>query len=274
MKEMTLQEVQKVSLDILKDVHAFCESHNIRYSLGYGTLIGAIRHKGFIPWDDDIDIVIPRPDFNRFCKEYHSTQGYKLYVPESDNNYLTYARVCDNENTQIKTNSPWSPEESGVWIDIFPVDGLPSDETSFYELVKDVRKIGKIEMRLRNGKLLKLKDAMGMKHLVFCLVKRLLYFKYDLFSLIHEHIKLITKHGYDESLYCGQLCCMDYPEKEHNPKTDFDHFILMPFCDTDFYVMNGYDNILTRYYGDYMQLPPKEKQMPPQESYVRFYWKD
>ena len=66
MKEMTLKDVQGVSLDILKDVHSFCESHHIRYSLAYGTLIGAIRHKGFIPWDDDVDIVIPRPDFTRF----------------------------------------------------------------------------------------------------------------------------------------------------------------------------------------------------------------
>ncbi len=72
MEKMTIKEIQGVSLDILKDVQSFCESHNISYSLAYGTLIGAIRHKGFVPWDDDIDILIPRSDFERFCQEYHS----------------------------------------------------------------------------------------------------------------------------------------------------------------------------------------------------------
>jgi len=273
MTEMTLQEVQRVSLDILTDVHEFCESHNIKYSLAYGTLIGAIRHKGFIPWDDDIDIVIPRPDFDRFCRDFQSAQGYKLYVPEAENNYLTFARVCDNERTQTRTNSPWSPEQTGVWIDVFPLDGLPDDEVHFFDLVKNIRKIEKIEMRLRTGKLLKFKDIMDVKHFVYCMIKRILYFRYDLFPLIHQHVELLRKNHFDDMSYCGQLCCMDYPEKEHNPKTDFDHYILMPFCDTHFYVMNGYDNILRRYYGDYMQLPPKHKQVPPQQSYIKFYWK-
>ena len=68
MKEMSLREVQLGCFEILKDVHVFCVSNNIRYSLAYGTLLGAIRHKGFIPWDDDIDIIMPKPDYDRFCK--------------------------------------------------------------------------------------------------------------------------------------------------------------------------------------------------------------
>ena len=67
MKKMTLEEIQSVSLDILKDVHAFCVRNDIHYSLAYGTLIGAIRHKGFIPWDDDVDVVLPRPDYEKLC---------------------------------------------------------------------------------------------------------------------------------------------------------------------------------------------------------------
>ena len=65
---MTLREVQLFGLDILKDVHDFCTTNNIRYSLGYGTLLGAVRHNGFIPWDDDIDIIMPRPDYEQFCR--------------------------------------------------------------------------------------------------------------------------------------------------------------------------------------------------------------
>ena len=66
MKELTNRELQLFSLDILKDVHAFCEKEKIKYSLAYGTLIGAVRHQGFIPWDNDIDIIMPRPEYERF----------------------------------------------------------------------------------------------------------------------------------------------------------------------------------------------------------------
>ena len=70
MREMALKEIQQVSLDILKDVHQFCINNGIHYSLCYGTLLGAIRHNGFIPWDDDIDIMMPRPDYDRFVNTY------------------------------------------------------------------------------------------------------------------------------------------------------------------------------------------------------------
>ncbi len=88
MKELTLSDVKAVSLDILKDVHEFCIAHDIKYSLAYGTLIGAIRHKGFIPWDDDIDIVMPRPDFERFFKEYKSEKGIIVYLQNQTNRGL------------------------------------------------------------------------------------------------------------------------------------------------------------------------------------------
>ena len=68
MKELTNQDIKDVSLDILNTIHSFCTKNNIQYSLGYGTLLGAIRHKGFIPWDDDVDVLMPRPDFEKFCK--------------------------------------------------------------------------------------------------------------------------------------------------------------------------------------------------------------
>lgn len=270
---MTLKEIQNVSLNILKDVHAFCESHNIRYSLAYGTLLGAIRHKGFIPWDDDIDILIPRPDFDRFCREFKSSNGYELYIPEDSKSYLTYTRVCDNEHTLVKTNRPWSRKPTGVWIDVFPLDGLPSDETDFLNLVKSLRSIQKIVGRLRTGRHLRLLDSMDFRNFVFCLIKRFLYYKYDINSLIHQHIQMIKGHGYKGADFYGQLCVMDYPEKEHNPKEDFSYYIKVPFCDSEFYVMNGYDDILRRYYGNYMELPPESKRVPPQQANYKFFWK-
>lgn len=274
MKEMTLLDVQKVSLEILKDVHLFCESHSIKYSLAYGTLIGAIRHKGFIPWDDDVDILIPRPDFNRFCHEYQSLHGYKIYVPQDAKNFLTFARVCDNKHTQVITNRPWATESTGVWIDIFPLDGLPSNEGDFLELVKKIRLVATKIYRLRYGKFLNLSDTVGVKDFVQCLIRKVLYSsRYDMDTLLHEHIQLLESNRFEDADYYGQLCVIDYPEKEHTPKDCFSNYIKMPFCDTDFYVMNGYDKILRHYYGNYMELPSENDRNPYPLFKQSYFWK-
>ena len=272
MKIMTLKDIQMESLEILKDVHSFCESHNIRYSLAYGTLLGAVRHKGFIPWDDDVDIVMPRPDFERFCQEFQSSMGYTLYAPEDSKSYLTFARVCDNIHTNVITKSPWCIEPTGVWIDVFPLDGMPADEKDFACHVKKVRKLMQKEMRVRWTKLMDWKHLSGFKEHFYYLIKRLLFCNYSISSAVHEHIQIIKSNKYEDMNYYGQLCVMDYPEKEHNPKADFQSCLLMKFCDSEFYVMNGYDNFLTRYYGNYMELPPEEERVPPQSEF-KFYWK-
>lgn len=273
MKEMTLEDIQSVSLNILKDVHAFCESHDIKYSLAYGTLLGAIRHKGFIPWDDDVDILIPRPDFERFCQEYKSSCGYELYSPEDSRSLLTYARVCDNVHTHVRTTCPWTTVSTGVWVDVFPLDGLPSDENEFMRLVHNVRNVQKKIMALRTGRYLKLSETISYKNYIHCVINKLLYLGCDIKELLNQHIQLLKSNNFESTNFLGQLCVMDYPEKEHNPKEDFNCYLKVPFCDSEFYAMNGYDNVLKRYYGDYMQLPPEDKRVPPQLSYMKFYWK-
>ena len=136
MKEMTLRELQLFSLEILKDVHHFCVDNNIRYSIYGGTLLGAVRHKGFIPWDDDIDIIMPRDDYDKFCDSYIS-ESYVLVNRTKDSSYqLAYSRVCDIKKTQYKAIEPCSRNSTGVWIDVFPADGCPENENDiadFYE---------------------------------------------------------------------------------------------------------------------------------------------
>jgi len=141
MKELSLDEIKQISIDLLQDMHEFCIEHNLKYSLGFGTLIGAIRHMGFIPWDDDIDIMMPRPDYEIFCRTYVSKHGYELVAPCKKGCYISYARICEVEKTLVVSPAAWHSTPSGVWIDIFPVDGAPDDENLMKSIYQDVKKI-------------------------------------------------------------------------------------------------------------------------------------
>lgn len=272
MKKMTLAEIQSESLRILKDVHSFCEKNQIHYSLAYGSLIGAIRHKGFIPWDDDVDIVMPRPDFDRFCDEFISKDENVLYRSDAEQNYLMFARVCSDKRTKAISKRPWCGVDTGVWIDIFPLDGVNPSEVNFIKEIKYLKALGRKEMRLRTGKMLRLNKSLTIKEMAACVLKKIMYFPYDLKRVKAEHERFLRRFDYESSEYCGQLCVMDYPEKEYNPKSWFSSFKKIPFEDSEFFVMNGWHQFLEHYYGNYMEMPP-ENQRVPQQSYINFFWK-
>lgn len=130
-KQLTTEEVKKMNLDILSVVADFCEKNGLRYWLYYGTLIGAIRHNGYIPWDDDIDIIMPRPDYEKFLKSFNQTSGSKYQVIEdriTPGYHTTFAKV---HNPKTIIESEFSNEMAfGVFIDIFPFDGVKDAKQS------------------------------------------------------------------------------------------------------------------------------------------------
>lgn len=274
MKELTLKELQGEELKILKDVHAFCIKNDIRYSLYGGTLIGALRHKGFIPWDDDIDIIMPRPDYTRFCREYMSDQ-YKLADIESNKDYmLGFARVYDDRKTTIISKLPWLPTGVGVWIDVFPADGLPDDKA-------EIERVYKNAIRLRS-KLLFARGAfaeyssydslMGKAKLFF---KKLLTMNgYIAKAYVRKLDKLIKKNNFDNSPMWGSLSNIRgmYEHKHHFIET-FQTCVEVDFEDMKALAMNGADEMLRERNGDYMKLPPESERVPKQ-SYIHFYWKN
>ena len=129
MKELSLQQIQHYSLIVLLHVHGFCVAHDIRYTLAYGTLIGAVRHQGFIPWDDDIDIIMTRENFERFVREYKSSEDFMLVAPGDKKSHIAFARLCDLKDTVVESRTPWSAYSTGVWVDIFPMDAIDDDES-------------------------------------------------------------------------------------------------------------------------------------------------
>lgn len=272
MEELTLKELQQVNLSILKDVHAFCESNNIKYSIAYGTLIGAVRHKGFIPWDDDVDIVMPRPDYERFCRTYHSESGMRLIYYGNDRSALAaFARVVECEKTVYQTERPWTFQKSGVWIDIFPLDGVKNAEEYRlrYERLKPISRFV-YKFRRQNHHIVSSDSWWSIFKTVLARVAGLGGWIPS--ALLNKIIiATMTKYDYNDCYGYGQISCLDDGPIVFSKK-GFDSPILLDFEDTQFRAMSDYDTVLRKLYGDYMQLPPSDKQVPKQ-YWIHFYKK-
>lgn len=129
MKVLSFEERQEVALEVLIEFDRFCQAHNINYILGAGTLLGAVRHKGFIPWDDDIDVYMMRDQYDKFCSVYASeTESYILLTYRTDPEYsYAYARLCDVRTVGVPRHNI-SCANLGVFIDILPLDGVPRSQ--------------------------------------------------------------------------------------------------------------------------------------------------
>ncbi|MCQ2097237.1 MAG: LicD family protein [Fibrobacter sp.] len=274
MRELTNDELHDFSLGILKEVHQFCERENIRYSLAYGTLIGAVRHQGFIPWDNDIDICMPRPDYERFIKTFKSEKFQLAFFGEGCkyDSLIAYARVFDNRET-IAKNGHWIAQPAGVWIDVFPLDGVPDDPQEFAALYKELHQEWE-RIIPKKIQFKRISHCKGLKNKL-----KLLRNKWRQKNglgghrMQKEYNEKIRRIPFETANYWSQLAVMDNGPVEHIPVSAFDERRLLKFEDAQFYVMKDYDLNLRAVYGDYMQLPP-EDQREPHQSFIKFYWKN
>ena len=269
MREMTLKEIQQVSLDILKDVHSFCIRNSIKYSLQGGTLLGAIRHKGFIPWDDDIDIIMPRPDYEKFCREYVSSKSYKLICRDKQECYLAFARVCEMEKTFVCWDlCPWTNEDTGVWIDIFPADGAEDDLQSAERRISKATRLWKKSLQIRRS-YTSLSTLDGTNARIKQIIRKAIYSHQN---VLDEHVALCKELPYGSTNHYSNIAYLGYGMHEYHRKAVMDTLMLQDFEDSQFYVMQGYDEALREKYGNYMELPPIEQQIA-RHDFVHFYWR-
>lgn len=268
MKELTHEEVQKVSLDILKHVHEFCVANDIHYTLAYGTLLGAVRHKGFIPWDDDVDIMMARPDYDRFCAIYKQ-DGYRLLSP-NNHSIFPFARVCDMEKTTTDDLfMPWTDVEHGVSIDVFPMDGA---EDELVQLKKRLKEATRIRKQLLDYRLAKAPICLKwglLRNLKIFVAKILFLWR----NPQGKALAILDGKKYEDSNYVTNLSSPDEYDIEHYEKSMFEKYCLLKFEDAEFFSVADYDKMLSDYYGDYMKLPPKEKQVPRHSGCIN-YWKE
>lgn len=247
-RELNISEVKQIQLQILDYVHEFCERVGIEYFLSYGSLIGAIRHNGYIPWDDDIDICMTRPNYNRFLEEFNQENSkYKCANFGQDSNFLyTFAKVIDT-NTELVEESK-IPYKLGINIDVLPIDGI-NDDTALLKKQIYLRKQSDI-------KTLKLSMNRSIIKNVILIIARILLFAKPHRMIISQMISNAQTYGYQTS---KKVCCVAFGSDVDTP---FPKELLEPKClwrfeEKEYYVPVEYDRYLRSIYGDYMTLPPE-----------------
>lgn len=272
MQALTLKDIQDISLDILIELDVFCRKKGIEYSLAYGTLIGAARHQGFIPWDDDVDIVMTRENFERFLKEFKSNDKYRLISPYDKKSYIAFARLCEMHQTLIKTRIPWSDYETGVWIDIFPMDSISDNEDEHRYRWKKLNRSWTITSIARGAKANPFNHMNWKKPNYLIWLKKIVFLNgFFVRKAIEKHMLRINNSKYYNTKHVAQLACCD--EWGFYDKADFEQYTTLLFEGHELLVIKEYDKVLRQLYGDYMQLPPENQQIPKQSDYIRFYWR-
>lgn len=284
MVKMTLGELQSVELAILKDVATFCDTNNIRYYLGGGTLLGAVRHKGFIPWDDDIDISMPRPDYNKFISTYNGyNENYEVKAIEIDGRYWrTFAKVFDKRTCLIEKAIYIEKPGNAVFIDVFPIDGLPDSTIQQIKLFKEQEFLNFLyhSSAWNYTKSHKYEDSDSYFSKLKGWLRTLL--KFIAISILrplptHKIIRMInenaSKISYDEAKFIGAIVdCAHGASREKIAKEIFEPRISFDFAGEKFWGPKGFDVYLSNLYGNYMNMP-KEKNRKTHHDYTG-YWKE
>ena len=261
MRKLNTEEIKKIELDILKEFHDYCEKEKLTYFMYYGTLLGAVRHQGYIPWDDDIDVCMFREDYDKLAEKFNNGRKDRLVFKcvENDDDYQhTMGKIMDMSTEVIEPSR--LKDKMGVYIDIFPMDYLPDDEKERAIVLEKQNK--NRMMFLRNNKQLKHQKnffkkigLLGTKLMVSLIGARKI-------AVRMNQTARQANNGKKSSL-CGAFA--SYIDRELIPTKAFENKQLMDFEQYKFYAPIDSDRVLTDIYGDYMQLPPEEKRYNPHE---------
>lgn len=253
MKKIELNELKTIQLSILDDIDAFCIHNNIRYSLCGGTMLGAVRHMGYIPWDDDIDLMMPRSDYERFKKTYQSEENIIIDLSKSDccvEQFIKVSRIGTMMEDVVLHSRLW-----GVNVDIFPVDGMPEEYIPYTD---------------------------SLRHIHDSVVRSCLYYKAATRNKLYWFARYLIKRltgkatGNVNQLkhQLNDIALKHLPEKSPLSTVIYGDFKIFTFpshiffeCEPVSFEGKNYQCIKERHlylstvYNDYMTLPPKEKQV-------------
>lgn len=254
---ISTREYQLILARILKSFTDWLDEHDIRYTLAGGTLLGAIRHKGFIPWDDDVDISISRPDFEKL-QEIKSldVKDNLIICNKANNSSYPFIKICD-PRYPVQENYLNTPNNQHAWLDVFPVDGLPKSKLAtkiHYAKVIFLRKL--LCQRLLYKGSTRKSAKTKLKSIFKPITKKFV----DLLpaSYYANTIdKLSKKYDYATSDFVGNVV-WGYGPQEKLKKQDFENKTAVLFEKNHYSAIASFDSHLSNIYGDYMQLPPEK----------------
>ena len=256
MKELSLQELRIIEFEILKMFRDFCNENGIRYFLSNGTLLGAVKYKGFIPWDDDVDVFVPRADYDKMLRLFKDNEKYKLFAFERNSTYrYPFAKLCDITTRKVE-GSYDNGVTLGVDIDIFPLDAWSNN---INVAKKEVKRIKTNMFFLSMAKLGNAKSSNVVKRIV----KSVIMIGCKMFGskfFVKRMIKLSRSKGDDGQKYVGCKSWCIYGTREIIPAEVFAGTVDVEFEGEIFPAPVGYDKYLRSLYGDYRKDPPLEKQ--------------
>lgn len=265
-----MNELQQKDLEVLKYFRDFVDKEGIEYTLICGTLLGAIRHEGFIPWDDDVDVAMFKEDFDKFedmflksdyKKDGMSYQSRKIYKYQTN----AFSKIRSN-TMNIQERVPKTQKGNyGPWVDIFPLFNVPDDIEKQRELYYAIKKYDNI---IKKALLIQVEpNDKGLKKAIKFVVQKTNELLHPLYfflpSVFKKREALYNKYSEEETTMCGNFTFMftktfEQFQSEIWYKEDLKQLKLSKFEDDMFKVPVNYDRILTKNYGDYMTLPPEE----------------
>lgn len=267
-----IRKVQLAQLQILKVFMQFCQKHNLRWYMIGGSLIGVLRHKGFIPWDDDIDIGMPRQDYDKFVSlQSEYPVGYALIDHRNEYEWqFNFSQFVDNES-EIIVRMNEKPRHCKIWIDVFPIDGMPcnrircwlhGEHVLMYRYLIQIPNIRTQVDTHKVGRPWYEKVIISILH--YLPIGKLI----NVDTCLDAMARSLRKYDFDSSAWAGNLLGK-YREKEYMPKEWWGVPVLLPFEDVKVQCPAESDKITEKLYGNYMQLPPMEHRVGHNIEIVR-----
>lgn len=255
----SIQELRQIQMGILDEVHRFCEQHGLCYFLSSGTLIGAVRHKGYIPWDDDIDISMPRKDYELFIQVFNDPLGrYRVMSPKTDKEYYySFAKVVDERTLMLEDEV--AGFEIGIYMDIFPIDYIPDDEYKRKRLFR----LKYLLYKIRRCKLSHV-NPYASRFAFYC-------YRYlpVTVCVLDWWIKFLVISKKKTNRVCNMSEAGPRYDRSY-PASAIAETVDIEFEGKKYKTMIGYKEYLNASYGDYMMLPPVEQRVT---HHFKAFWR-